>query len=238
MTFSHPNAAKEYHIPPMQLDLFGGVERTRLLEDGLKTKAERLERERRFSVLFGALEGKSALKDKVVAVLDRVKGDDDAFTATLDTLAYARRCDPDQQQLPAFTGAVEKLEKCVEHGIMPVDRMRSLLNAGISFNQELFMFVGGRYYFDEAGIQAEKNWLAGWDKGPEKRMQIDFPPKENLERLLRDMGQSEVSIWKTGATVPVEEAEERVLRAVYVDRLRAKRSAERRAERFITTNDW
>jgi len=69
-------------------------------------------------------------------------------------------------------------------------------------------------------------------------MHIDFPPRNDIMDSMWDMGQMTVHDWRTGVTIPVEQAEDRVLHAVYADKLRAKRAEERKKERFLTTDDW
>lgn len=239
MTYRHSEGpAGGFRMPQAQPGLFDRVEGLRLLEDELRAKAGRLERSKRFEVLFDALEDRAGLKERVVKILDRVKADDHAFAVTLDTIAYARRCDESQQPAVALVGTLGKLEKCVAYSVLPVHQMRELLESGISLDKAFFSYVDGSYVFNEAGIQAERNWLAGWDKSPEKWIHIDFPSRDELVDNLHDMGQSTIQEWRTGAKIPVESADERVLRAVYVDKLRAQRSEERRRERFLTTNDW
>jgi hypothetical protein len=239
MTHKQSDAsAGGFRLPPVQPGLFDLVEKGRLLEDELRAKAGRLERSRRFEILFDTLEDRTGLKERVVRVLDRVKGDDDAFAVTLDNIAYARRCDAGQQPAVALAGTVGKLEGCVENGIMPVRQMRELLEAGISLDKTFFSYHDGKYLFNDAGIAAERNWVNGWDKRPEKWMHIEFPPRDGLVDELHDMGQSTIHDWRTSSEVPLESAEERVLHAVYADRLRARRADERRKERFLTTDDW
>lgn len=209
-----------------------------MLEDELRARAVRLERSRRFETLFDALGGRAGLKERVMKVLDRVKGDDDAFSVTLDTIAYARRCDAIQQPAVSLAGTVGKLEGCVEKGFMPVRQMRELLEAGVTLDRTFFSYHGGAYLFNDAGILAEKNWVNGWDKEPGKYMHIDFPPRSELIDELHGMGQMKIHEWRTSSDLPLEAAEDRVLHAVYADRLRARRAEERRKERFLTTDDW
>lgn len=218
-----------YRIPTVQPSLFGGVEGGRFLEDELRGRARSLGREDRFNILLSALDRNQDFKERVVKVLERVQGDDEAFRVTLDTLAYARRRDSNPSTYGEFKHTIRRLERCIEEGSLPIGKMRDLLEVGLAFDVV-------NYYATDEIIQKERNWVNGGERSLDGRIDIDFPSRGDLIAQLNGMQILHVHVG--GRDITLAEASESVLMGVYASRIRSSRARERKAQRFLNTNDW
>jgi len=224
-----------YRIPQLQPSLFTAVEGDRLLEDGMRATAERLERSQRFSILMGALARKPGIKQRVLKVLEHMEGSEEAFKATLDTIAYSRRRDVDSGRYNGLSDTLDTLEKCIAKRLLPVSHMKDLLHVGVVFEESVY---NASITPSEMAsiIQEERNWINGGEKTLDGRADIFFPSDDSMIAFLQNNGVPAVQT-KSGV-VPIENAPPETLMAVYASKMRSEKAAERRKERFLTTNDW
>ncbi|MFH1125756.1 MAG: hypothetical protein V1703_01405 [Candidatus Altiarchaeota archaeon] len=220
-----------YTVPPLQPSLFASVESGRLIEDGLRAKASGLEREGRLDILLGKLNKFQGYRKRVVDILERVAGDDDAFKITLDTLAYARRRDPDEARYEQFSHTLERIEHCMKGGSLPLGKMQDLLGIGVEFTSLTS-------YFDDKTIQKHRNWINGGGMYVDFMDDFEFPKtRGGLLAELHGFGASEAAL--DGGSFPIEDVVDmRVLKGMYAGRKRNAIAEERRRGRFLNTNDW
>ena len=230
MTIKPVEPGAIYNVPSLQPSLFKAVEGTRLIEDEVRAKSRGLKRDKRCTILLDALNKHPDTKDRVLEIIDRVKGNDEAFRTTLDTLAYARRRDAVVEGRDLFTPTMDRLESCIKRGSIPIQRMKDLLEVGMVFDAV-------SYHLPEKSIQMERNWINGGERSLDGRVDIEFPlSTESLVHELQSMGISRVHV--RGDSTPVENADKSVLMGIYASRIRSVMASERKAERLLTKGDW
>jgi hypothetical protein len=233
---------KVYAVQPYMPDLFEGQMGGRSVEDELRGKARSLNRGDRFDILFKELHKDFNLKGRVEKILKAVKGDkegaDEAFRVVLDTVAFARRRDPNALILTA-AGTIARdstkprileetvgfVELCIDKGSLPVGRMKDLLAIGFTFNSLSNKLI-------PENIEKQKRWLKAED------IKIHYPDVSYIVHLLSGPPHSMTAVFSEGRKVALDEAKPKVLLGVYAGIKRAEEAAKRRHERGLDARDW
>jgi hypothetical protein len=228
LPMSEKTGGDVYQVPQFQPSLSAGADGRLFIEDELRGKAAKAGKEERFNILLKALGSKEDFKQRTLEILKRIP-DDEAFLVTLDTLAYARRSDPNPSTYGDYKHALRRVERCIEDGVLPLKKMKDLMEVGLVFNTINF-------HHTDITIQKERNWVNGGERSLDGRIDVDFPPKDVIIRSLNALQLFQVHV--NGREVPLNEVSESVLRGVYASRVRSQRSKERKALRFLTATDW